>query len=86
METDNRGRIKRFWEKPSWDKATTNMINAGIYILEPEILNYITPNSFSMFERNVFPTLLEAGRVIYSYPSRDYWIDIGTPSKYLKLR
>ena len=85
VETDSQGRVKRFLEKPSRDEATTNMINAGIYILEPDILSYIIPNSFSMFERNVFPTLLEGGRAIYSYPSQDYWIDIGTPDKYLRL-
>jgi len=86
VETDSKGRVRRFTEKPSWDKVTTNMINAGIYILEPDILSYITPNSFSMFERDVFPPLLEKGQAIYSYPSRDYWIDIGTPQKYLGLQ
>lgn len=86
VETDSQGRVKRFTEKPSWDKVTTNMINAGIYILEPDILSYIVPNSFSMFERDIFPLLLEKGQAVYSYPSHDYWIDIGTPDKYLKLQ
>jgi mannose-1-phosphate guanylyltransferase len=85
VETDSEGRVKRFIEKPSRDRVTTNMINAGIYILEPDILSYITPNTFSMFERDVFPPLLEKGQVLYGYPFRDYWIDIGTPDKYLKL-
>jgi mannose-1-phosphate guanylyltransferase len=86
VEADSQGRVERFTEKPSWDKVTTNMINAGIYILEPDILSYITPNSFSMFERDVFPPLLERGQAIYSYPSQDYWIDMGTPDKYLRLQ
>jgi mannose-1-phosphate guanylyltransferase len=86
VETDSQGRVKRFIEKPSWDKVTTNMINAGIYILKPDILSYITPNAFSMFERDVFPPLLEKGQAIYGYPFQDYWIDIGTPDKYLKLQ
>ena len=86
VETDSRGRVKRFIEKPSRDKVTTNMINAGIYILEPDILNYIAPNAFSMFERDVFPPLLEKGQAIYGYPFQDYWIDIGTPDKYLRLQ
>ena len=85
VETDDEGRVKRFVEKPSWDEVTTNMINAGIYIMEPSILAYITPNVFSMFERDVFPPLLKEGQTIYSYPSEAYWIDIGTPEKYLKL-
>jgi mannose-1-phosphate guanylyltransferase len=86
VETDNRGRVKRFIEKPNRDKVTTNVINAGIYILEPDVLNYITANAFSMFEHDVFPLLLEKGQAIYGYPFQDYWIDIGTPDKYLKLQ
>jgi len=85
VETDSEGRVRRFTEKPSRDRVTTNMINAGIYVLEPEILSHITPDTFSMFERDVFPPLLESGHAIYGYPSHDYWIDIGTPDKYLKL-
>ena len=85
VETDAGNRVKRFVEKPSWDEVTTNMINAGIYILEPEILNYIPPKVFFTFERNVFPAVLERGQAIYGYPSEAYWIDIGTPEKYLRL-
>jgi len=85
VETDAGNRVKRFIEKPSWDEVTTNMINAGIYILEPEILNYIPPKVFFTFERNVFPAALERGQAIYGYPSEAYWIDIGTPEKYLRL-
>jgi mannose-1-phosphate guanylyltransferase len=86
VETDSQGRVKRFIEKPSRDKVTTNMINAGIYILDPDILSYIAPNAFSMFERDVFPPLLEKGQAIYGYPFHDYWIDMGTPDKYLRLQ
>jgi mannose-1-phosphate guanylyltransferase len=85
VETDSEDRVRRFIEKPSRDKVTTNMINAGIYILDPDILSHIAPNTFSMFERDVFPPLLEKGQVIHGYPFQDYWIDIGTPDKYLKL-
>jgi len=85
VETDAQGRVRRFVEKPSWDEVTTNMINAGIYIMKPSILNYIAPNVFSMFERDIFPSLLEREQAIYAYTSEAYWIDIGTPEKYLKL-
>jgi len=85
VETDAENRVKRFIEKPSRDEVTTNMINAGIYILEPEILNYIPPKIFFTFERNVFPAALERGQAVYGYPSEAYWIDIGTPEKYLRL-
>lgn len=84
VETDARGTVQRFVEKPGWDKVTTNMINAGIYILEPEVLAHIPAGTPFMFERHVFPQLLEMGKLIYGYPSDAYWIDIGTPEKYLK--
>jgi mannose-1-phosphate guanylyltransferase len=91
VETDSTGRVKRFIEKPSRNKVPlvkpgANMINAGVYILEPNILSYITPNAFSMFEHDVFPPLLEKGQAIYGYPFQDYWIDIGTPDKYLRIQ
>jgi mannose-1-phosphate guanylyltransferase len=85
VETDTQSKVERFVEKPSWDKVTTNMINAGIYILEPEVLQYIPASSHSMFEHHLFPLLLEIGETILSYPSDAYWIDIGTPEKYLKV-
>jgi len=84
VETDAAGMVQRFVEKPSWDKVTTNMINAGIYILEPEILLHIPSSAPSMFENYLFPRLLEMGEPILGYPSDAYWIDIGTPEKYLK--
>jgi mannose-1-phosphate guanylyltransferase len=86
VETDSRGRVRRFLEKPSRDEATTNMINAGIYVLEPDILNYIITGTFSMFERDVFPPLVGKGEAIYAYSFHDYWIDMGTPDKYLRLQ
>ncbi len=85
VETDDGGMVKRFVEKPSWEEVTTNMINAGIYILEPEVLSYVPPATNSTFERHLFPLLLEKGEPILSYPSNTYWIDIGTPEKYLKV-
>ena len=84
VETDTENRVKRFIEKPSWDKVTSNMINAGVYILEPEVLKHVPSSSPSMFEHHLFPLLLEMGELILSFPSDGYWIDIGTPEKYLK--
>jgi len=85
VETDAQGMVERFVEKPSWEQVTTNVINAGIYIFEPEVLNYIPPSTPSTFEHHLFPLLLKRGEPILSYPSDTYWIDIGTPEKYLKL-
>ncbi|MGQ9546292.1 MAG: sugar phosphate nucleotidyltransferase [Dehalococcoidia bacterium] len=85
VETNGQGRVRHFVEKPTWERVTTNMINAGIYILEPDILSCIPTNTFSMFERDVFPLLVEQGQAVYGYPFHDYWIDVGAPDKYLKL-
>ncbi len=85
VETGAEGMVKRFVEKPGWEEVTTNMINAGIYILEPEVLSHIPPSTPFSFERHVFPQLLAKGEPILSYPSDTYWIDIGTPEKYIKV-
>lgn len=85
VETRTQGRVKRFVEKPSWQEVTTNLINAGIYILDPEVLGGIPPHIPFMFERHLFPRLLDNGVPIYGYPSDAYWIDMGTPEKYLQL-
>lgn len=85
VETDAAGRIRRFVEKPRPEDVTTNMINAGTYILEPELLHYAPANEFYMFERGLFPTVLEKGDLMVGYPSRAYWTDIGKPQTYLDV-
>ncbi|HJX04130.1 MAG TPA: NDP-sugar synthase [Dehalococcoidia bacterium] len=84
VETDSNGMAINFIEKPPPDRVTTNMINAGIYIIEPEVLGRIPPHTPYMFEKGLFPTLLAEGITISGYKSEAYWIDIGTPEKYLK--
>jgi len=85
VETDAQGRVLRFLEKPKPSDITTNMINAGLYIVEPDILAHIPPQANFSFERELFPLLLDRGEPIYAFPSAAYWIDIGTPEKYLQL-
>jgi len=85
VETDSNGRVKRFIEKPKREAVTTNTINAGTYILEPDLLDYIPANQSYMFERGLFPLLLERGDPFYSFNSHGYWIDIGTPEKYMQV-
>ena len=85
VETDSDHRVRRFIEKPPLAEATTNWINAGIYILEPEVLEHIPSNTHYMFERGLFPLLLDTGAPVYGYPYRGYWLDMGTPRKYFSL-
>ncbi|MBN1375324.1 MAG: NDP-sugar synthase [Dehalococcoidia bacterium] len=85
VETTEDGRVIRFTEKPKWEEVRSHWINAGIYILEPEVLDYIPENIFYMFEKGVFPGMLEKGEPVYAYNSESYWIDMGTPAKYHQL-
>ncbi len=85
VETDAQGRVRHFIEKPAWGEVTTNLINAGIYLLNPEVLSGVPQDTHFMFEHHLFPQLLDKGESIYGYSSEAYWIDIGTPEKYLKL-
>jgi len=77
--------VQRFIEKPSPDRITSNWINAGIYILEPEVLQYVPAGSHYMFEKGLFPHLLERGEPVFGYRFSSYWLDMGTPEKYLCL-
>jgi mannose-1-phosphate guanylyltransferase len=84
VETDGDGKILNFREKPPRDEVKTNWINAGVYVLEPEVLNSVPPGEKHSFERQLFPSLLSGGKKIYCYQAHGaYWLDIGSPEKYL---
>ncbi len=85
VETDSDGRVQRFIEKPSPDQVTSHWINAGIYILEPEVLGHVPANTHYMFEKGLFPLLLKLDEPVYGYPFSGYWLDMGTSDKYLCL-
>ncbi|MBI2853759.1 MAG: NDP-sugar synthase [Chloroflexi bacterium] len=85
VEMDAQNRVQRFVEKPKPGEARSNMINAGTYVLEPKVLDLIPEQSKVMFEHNVFPTLLSSREPVFGYDTHGYWIDIGTPEKYLQL-
>lgn len=83
IEADKDGRIIRFTEKPNLVDITSNTINAGIYILEPEVLKLIPAGEKSSFEYDIFPSLLESKQPVYEYVWHGYWKDVGTPQRYL---
>jgi mannose-1-phosphate guanylyltransferase len=80
VPTDEEGAVKEFLEK-SPGPAPTNRINAGAYVIEREVVEGIPPGRAVSFEREVFPSLVGEG--LYGYMSEGYWIDIGTPERYL---
>jgi NDP-sugar pyrophosphorylase family protein len=84
VETDSDGRVRRFIEKPKPEEITCDTINAGIYILEPDVLNHIPSGEKFSFEYQLFPALLEARVEFYAYTWSGYWIDIGAPHRYLR--
>ncbi|MCS6923029.1 MAG: mannose-1-phosphate guanyltransferase [Fimbriimonadales bacterium] len=76
------GRITRFLEKPSWSEVFSDTVNTGIYILEPEIFEYMEPGKQYDFSQDLFPLLLREGKPLYGYIMREYWSDIGTLQQY----
>jgi mannose-1-phosphate guanylyltransferase len=81
VPTDDAGQVTEFIEKGGGE-APTNRINAGAYVLEREVVESIPAGRAVSFEREVFPSLIGAG--LYGYDAAGYWIDIGTPERYLE--
>jgi mannose-1-phosphate guanylyltransferase len=82
VEVDHQLRVRRFVEKPGLDEVSTSLINAGIYVLEREVLNMIPEGREVSIEREMFPELQAMGKLC-AYVSSAYWRDIGTPRSYL---
>lgn len=83
VPTDEEGRVLAFIEKPARDQAPTNLINAGTYVLEPEVLARIPSGRKVSIERETFPALAAEGR-LYAVASGAAWVDAGTPLSYLE--
>jgi NDP-sugar pyrophosphorylase family protein len=85
VETESDGRVRRFLEKPNPDEITCDTINAGIYVLEPDTFDRIPKDVSYSIERAYFPSLIERNERFLAYIDRGYWIDIGTPEKYVQV-
>jgi len=84
VPTQADGQVIAFVEKPAPGKAPSNWINAGTYVLEPSFFDRIPPRLNVSVERETFPRMLAEPRLLYGYQSDAYWLDIGTPEKYLQ--
>jgi mannose-1-phosphate guanylyltransferase len=82
VPVDDRGQVEAFIEKPPPGTAPTNMINAGIYVFKPAVLDRIEPGRRVSVEREVFPAMV-ADRVLYALGSDAPWLDMGTVEKYI---
>jgi mannose-1-phosphate guanylyltransferase len=80
--TDENGKIKAFQEKPTVEEALSTNINTGIYIFEPEVLNYIPSGQEYDIGGDLFPKLVEMGAPFYAIPMDFQWVDIGKVPDY----
>ncbi|MGI8558341.1 MAG: sugar phosphate nucleotidyltransferase [Solirubrobacteraceae bacterium] len=80
LDADNA--VREFVEKPSAEEVDTNMISAGAYVLEHSVLELIPSGRKVSIEREVWPQLI--GKGLFGFPSPGYWLDIGTPERYLQ--
>jgi len=82
VHTLDDGEVTAFVEKPAPDQIDTRNISAGIYVLERSVLELLEPDQPASIERDVFPRLVGEG--LYAYVGDGYWLDIGTPERYLE--
>jgi len=78
------GSIERFLEKPTWGQVFSDTVNTGIYVLEPEVFDYIPEGKSVDFSSDVFPRLLEDGKPLFGFVAEGYWEDVGTLEAYHK--
>jgi mannose-1-phosphate guanylyltransferase len=79
---DPDGRVEGFREKPS--EAIPGVVNAGTYVLEPEAIAGVDTGRMVSIEREIFPALIAGGQRVFGFVSHGYWMDLGTPEKYLQ--
>lgn len=82
--TSEDGRITQFLEKPSWGEVFSDTVNTGIYVLEPEVLEYFAPGQMFDFSKDLFPLLLREKRPLFGIVLPGYWCDIGNLQQYLE--
>lgn len=75
---DRDSRVLGFQEKPRADDARSNLANCGVYVIEPELLDRIPPDTFCDFGEDLWPTLVSAGEPIYAFTTMAYWNDVGS--------
>jgi mannose-1-phosphate guanylyltransferase/phosphomannomutase len=83
---DDEGKVERFLEKPTWGQVFSDTVNTGIYVMEPEIFDYVASDTSVDWSGDVFPQLLKEGKPIYGYVAEGYWEDVGTHESYVKAQ
>lgn len=80
--TDDSGRIIRFLEKPGWSEVFSDLVNTGIYVLEPAIFDFYKDKQVFDFSKDLFPLLMAHKEPLFGILSSDYWCDIGNLQQY----
>ena len=83
---DDEGRVERFLEKPTWGQVFSDTVNTGIYVMEPEVFNYVEADVPVDWSGDVFPQLMKEGKPIYGFVAEGYWEDVGTHESYVKAQ
>lgn len=76
--TDESGRIRQYLEKPDRQPTISNVVNTGIYILEPQVFDYMEPDKTYDFSCDIFPSMIAQNAALFGYLASGYWRDIGT--------
>src|SRR5579862_2904501 len=76
------GKVERFVEKPGWSEVFSDTVNTGMYILEPEVFDFMEAGKQYDWSADIFPRLLEERKPIFGYVMEDYWADIGSLAQY----
>lgn len=84
IKTNEDGFVKEFVEKPKNNEIDSNLINCGIYVINPEILRYIPKDTMFDFAKDLFPIILDKGKKIYAHKLEKYWCDIGCIDEYFR--
>jgi len=82
--TDQDGAVRRFLEKPSWGEVFSDQANTGIYVIEPQVLDYVKPGISFDWSQDVFPQMLRRHDPLYGIVAAGYWCDIGNIQSYLQ--
>jgi mannose-1-phosphate guanylyltransferase len=85
VDIRNDGAITKFVEKPKAEDAPSDLINAGAYLLEPQVLNYIESGKLVSMEKEIFPQIIQNTGRFFGYKFQGHWIDVGRISSYLSV-
>ncbi|MEF3308413.1 sugar phosphate nucleotidyltransferase [Paenibacillus sp. GYB004] len=80
--TDEDDKVIRFLEKPDWSEVFSDTVNTGIYVMEPEVLQWVEEGKEQDFSNDLFPLLMRRGEPLYGYAAEGYWSDIGNLTQY----